>query len=76
MSKRDNVSQTQRTRDKIKSSYLIKALSDHALNNSEMSSSQIAAAKILLSKTVPDVKQVDTQLDANIDTTIKISWGE
>ena len=62
MSKRDNVSQTQRTRDK--------------LNNSEMSSSQIAAAKILLSKTVPDVKQIDTQLDANIDTTIKISWGE
>ena len=73
MSKRDNVSQTQRTRDKIKSTYLVKALMDHALNNSEMSQTQIAAAKILLSKTVPDLKQVE--VEQNIDASINITWG-
>tara|TARA_B100000787_G_C16114999_1_gene259903 strand:+ start:251 stop:478 length:228 start_codon:yes stop_codon:yes gene_type:complete len=73
MSKRDNVSQTQRTRDKIKSSYLVKALMDHALNNSEMSSTQIAAAKILLSKTLPDVRQQEIQ--QNVDASINITWG-
>ena len=74
MSKRDNVSQTQRTRDKIKSSYLVKALMDHALNNSEMSSTQIAAAKILLSKTLPDVRQQEIQ--QNVDASINITWGD
>ena len=73
MSKRDNVSQTQRTRDKIKSSYLVKALEDHALNNSEMSQTQIAAAKILLSKTVPDIRQVE--VEQNVDASINITWG-
>jgi len=73
MSKRDNVSQTQRTRDKIKSTYLVKALMDHALNNSEMSQTQIAAAKILLSKTVPDLKQVE--VEQNVDASINITWG-
>ena len=74
MSKRDNVSQTQRTRDKIKSTYLVKALMDHALNNSEMSQTQIAAAKILLSKTVPDIKQQEIQ--QNVDASINITWGD
>ena len=74
MSKRDNVSQTQRTRDKIKSTYLVKALMDHALNNSEMSQTQIAAAKILLSKTVPDLKQVE--VEQNVDASINITWGD
>ena len=73
MSKRDNVSQTQRTRDKIKSTYLVKALMDHALNNSEMSQTQIAAAKILLSKTVPDIKQQEIQ--QSVDASINITWG-
>ena len=73
MSIRDNVSQTQRTRDKIKSTYLVKALMDHALNNSEMSQTQIAAAKILLSKTVPDLKQVE--VEQNVDASINITWG-
>ena len=74
MSKRDNVSQTQRTRDKIKSTYLVKALMDHALNNSPMSQTQIAAAKILLSKTVPDLKQVE--VEQNVDASINITWGD
>ena len=73
MSKRDNVSQTQRTRDKIKSTYLVKALMDHALNNSPMSQTQIAAAKILLSKTVPDIRQQEIQ--QNVDASINITWG-
>lgn len=73
MSIRDNVSQTQRTRDKIKSSYLVNALMDHVLNNSEMSSTQIAAAKILLSKTLPDVRQQEIQ--QSVDASINITWG-
>ena len=74
MSKRDHISQTQRTRDKIKSTYLVKALMEHALNNNPMSSTQIAAAKILLSKTVPDIRQQEIQ--QNVDASINITWGD
>ena len=73
MSKRDHISQTQRTRDKIKSTYLVKALMEHALNNSPMSQTQIAAAKILLSKTVPDIRQQEIQ--QSVDASINITWG-
>jgi hypothetical protein len=46
---------------------------EHALNNSPMSQTQIAAAKILLSKTVPDLKQVE--VEQNVDASINITWG-
>tara|TARA_B100000795_G_scaffold115731_1_gene85935 strand:+ start:98 stop:247 length:150 start_codon:yes stop_codon:yes gene_type:complete len=46
---------------------------DHVLNNSEMSQTQIAAAKILLSKTLPDVRQQEIQ--QSVDASINITWG-
>lgn len=59
MAVRNNLSQTQRTRDKIKGSQLINALTKHVLEKKEMSATQVQAAKILLSKVVPDVKSIE-----------------
>ena len=42
---------------------LIKKLNGHALGQGEMTQTQIAAAKILLAKTVPDLKQVELRGD-------------
>jgi hypothetical protein len=59
MAVRKNLNQTQRTRDKIRASQLVTALENHVLEGKEMSATQIQAAKILLGKVIPDVKQVE-----------------
>ena len=43
---------------KIQASQLINRLTDHALGNLDLSSSQIKAIEILLKKTLPDLTQV------------------
>ena len=65
MPKRHNLNQTQRTRDKIAASQLINRLEKHVLEDLEMSATQIQAAKILLGKVIPDVKQVEHKADAS-----------
>lgn len=51
---------TDGTRAKIKAGMLIKKLTDHALGNSEiMTTGQVNAAKILLGKTLPDLKALE-----------------
>lgn len=42
-------------REKIKTTQLINRLQDHALNDVEMSQSQVRAVEILLKKRVPDL---------------------
>jgi hypothetical protein len=42
---------------------LIKKLNGHVLGTAELSATQIAAAKILLAKTVPDLKAVEVSGD-------------
>jgi len=49
---------------------LIKKLNGHALGEGEMTQTQIAAAKILLAKTVPDLKQVE--LSGNPDNPVVV----
>jgi len=46
---------TEESRNKIKTTLVIKKLMAHVLEDAEMSSTQIRAAEILLKKTVPDL---------------------
>jgi hypothetical protein len=52
-------------RSSFNTTVLLKRLNDHALgeNGVEMTRSQIDAAKILLAKTIPDLKQVELSGD-------------
>ena len=49
-------------RAKIKTGVIIQRLSDHVLGKLELSNTQIQAAKILLSKVVPDLQQASAQV--------------
>ena len=49
-------------RSKIQSSLLINRLNDFAKGEIEMSRDQIKAVEILLKKTMPDLKQIDTNI--------------
>ncbi len=46
-------------RRKIQASQLINRLTDHVLGETELSATQVAAAKILLSKSLPDLQSVE-----------------
>ena len=59
MATRNNLRQTQKTRDNIRGSQLVNTLQNHVLEDKELSATQIQAAKILLAKILPDVKQVE-----------------
>lgn len=50
-------------RSSFDTTVLIKRLNNHALGLSEMTQTQIAAAKILLGKTIPDLKAVEVSGD-------------
>ncbi len=53
------------TRAKIQAGVIIKYLQDHVLGKKEMSSTQVAAAKILMDKTLPNLAQTDINADVN-----------
>lgn len=67
MAARNKLSHDYKTREKIKTTQLLKRLTFHALgqtdpsNNEkvELSSSQVKAIEILLKKTMPDLKQLE-----------------
>jgi len=52
----------EKVRERIKSTLLVERLQDHILGHQEMSQTQIKAAEILLRKTIPDLKAVETTL--------------
>lgn len=58
-------------RAKIQTSMLLNRLSDHALGNCELSSTQIKAIEILIRKTLPDLQSI--QMDAQVDATVEVS---
>lgn len=64
-------------RAKIQASQLINRLTDHALGNLELTSSQIKAIEILLRKSLPDLVQVDGAGDDGehvVNTSIAVSF--
>jgi len=56
------------TRRKIQTSQLVNRLSDHVLGKIELTNTQVRAAEILLSKTLPNL--VSTQMDMNAAVTV------
>lgn len=57
--------QTTKHIDSIQTSKLIKRVQDHVLEGEEMSQSQMAGAKLLLSKTMPDMKAIENSFDGD-----------
>jgi hypothetical protein len=53
---------SERARENIRVSVIIKRLHDHLEGKLEMSASQVRAAEILLRKTVPDLSVIDGNL--------------
>lgn len=49
----------QKIRERIKSTLLVEALTDHVLGDREMKNSQVTAAVALLRKVIPDMAQVE-----------------
>ena len=56
---RKNQSHATKTREKIKTSMLINRLTDHALGKIELEPAQVASIKILLGKSLPDLKSIE-----------------
>lgn len=59
MAARSRLEQTQATREKIRTTQLVKRLQDHVDGEVELSATQIKAAEILIKKTLPDLKAVE-----------------
>lgn len=63
----------EKVRERIKTTLIVKALSNHILNGTEMSKSQVSAALGLLKKTLPDLQMVDATLRGDRANPIVIS---
>jgi hypothetical protein len=76
MAVRKKLSHDAKTREKIQSSQLVNALMNHSLGKNEMSATQVAAARILLGKTLPDLQSIQHSGDKEnpIETSIKVSF--
>lgn len=59
MAARKRTYQTEKTREKIRITQIVNRLQGHVEGKVDMSSTQIAAAKILLGKTMPDLSAAD-----------------
>ena len=55
----------EKTKRLIQASQLINRLNSHAIGEIEMSQSQINAAKIVIGKTIPDLKSIELTGDAD-----------
>lgn len=69
MAVRKKLTHDQKTREKIRTTQLIKRLTDHALGEVEMTTSQVTAASVLIRKTLPDLQA--TELDISGEMEIK-----
>lgn len=58
-----NAMHIEETRKKAQASQLVNRLRDHVLGKVEMTSTQVAAANILLKKTIPDLSSVTVSGD-------------
>lgn len=74
MNKRESQDRVDAIRRSVKAKELIDALTDCALGVAEMDSNRIQAARILLGKSVPDLKSVDHSGDVN--NHITIDWNK
>lgn len=61
-------------RAKIQASQLINRLTDHALNDTELSSTQIRAIEILLKKSIPDLSAIELSGDDDNPVKLVFEW--
>lgn len=59
-------------RTKIKTSQLINRLTDHVFGEVELSATQLRAVEILLKKSLPDLSQVDMNVEGDVGLTVQI----
>jgi hypothetical protein len=64
----------QNTRAKIQASMIVNRLQEHIAGNVDMGATQVSAALGLLRKTLPDLAQVDSTLDANMQGSVTFTW--
>ena len=76
MAKRLTNRQADGARDAIQTGLLAKRLADHALNDAEMTQTQIRAAEILLNKTLPNLKVSEDTLTVEGDTNISVTFPD
>ena len=62
-------------RKKIQTGAILHRLNSHTLGELEMTQSQIAAARILLNKTMPDLKALEHSLD-EATTELVVKWRD
>lgn len=75
MATRNKLTHDQKTREKIQTSQIINRLTEHVLSpKGKMSSSQVNAARVLLNKTLPDLKQFELQGDVEHSGKLEITW--
>lgn len=58
----------QRARERITGSKVLTRLIDHVEGKTELSNSQVNAARILLGKVLPDMKSVEVDVHAQLNT--------
>jgi hypothetical protein len=75
MAARRNPAQDQATREKIRTTQLLKRLEANSLGelDKELSPSQVRSIEILLRKTIPDLSNVE--VSGNPDRPFKIEFG-
>jgi hypothetical protein len=63
MAIRNKLTHDQKTRERIQTSQIVNRLEKHVFGENEMTATQVNAAKILLSKTIPDLKQIEASIE-------------
>ena len=66
----------EKARERIRATQVIDKLRDHVLDGVEMSSTQVNAARILLNKALPDLKQTDSFVEHSSKPPEKMSRAE
>lgn len=66
----------QKVRDRIRVSMLVKRLTDHALGKNDLSKTQIAAIRILLGKSLPDLASIQHTGDANAPIPLHLTGSD
>ena len=66
MSQTNKKTPKQRMIERIQATKIIKRVNDCALGKDEMTAIELTAAKMCLAKVVPDLKQVDMNIDGDL----------
>lgn len=74
MPARLNTRQSDKCKEAIKATLIIKKLANHTLNGEEMTQSQVQAGKFLLSLVMPTMKAVEQSVDMTVNVPKSITF--